>query len=215
MSTANPHLVWGRTVTGPALARASLVVVVVHGRGQDPNWMLQHLVRPVRLAQVAWVLPAADDNSWYPNRFFDPHEANEPWLGHSLAAIGEAVRYVEDSQVPVERIALAGFSQGACLVAEFIATDPRPLAAAAILTGGVFGSEDEIGPLERSLRGMPILVTGHYDDEWVPVARVEETARLLHEAGGRVRMTIHDDPHHQINDDEVSAVRDLLLRAGA
>jgi phospholipase/carboxylesterase len=215
MSTVNPHLAWGTTVTGPVLAKASLVVVVLHGRGQDPNWMLQHLVRPVRLPQVAYVLPAADENSWYPGRFFDPHEANEPWLAHSLGAIDAAVQYVQDSQVPVERIALAGFSQGACLVAEFLATDTRPFAAAAILTGGVFGSDEEIGPLPRSLDGMPIIVTGHYDDEWVPVPRVEETARLLHEAGGKVRMTIHDDPHHQINDDEVAAVRDLLLRAGA
>ena len=56
-------------------------------------------------------------------------EDNEPWVGNALATIGAAVALAEDGGVPVERVALAGFSQGACLVAEMLAREPRPYAA--------------------------------------------------------------------------------------
>jgi phospholipase/carboxylesterase len=41
--------------------------------------------------------------------------------------------------VPPERIVLAGFSQGGCLVAVLLARTPRPYAGVAILTGALIG----------------------------------------------------------------------------
>ena len=176
--------------------------------------MLENLVWQLDLPRAAFVLPSAASGSWYPNRFFDRAEVNEPWLGDALATIGAAVALAEAGGVPVERVVLAGFSQGACLVAEMLERDPRPYAGAAILTGGLFGTEDEL-QVPPPLAGMPVLVTGHVDDSWVPVPRVERTAELLREAGARVELAIHDDPEHQINDDEVAAVRRLLIATGA
>jgi predicted esterase len=100
-------------------------------------------------------------------------------------------------------------------VAEALERDPRPYAAAAILTGGLIGSEDELHPPPESLDGTPVLITGHVDDDWVPVPRVVRTAELLREADASVELAIHDDPEHQINDDEVAAVRRLLIGVGA
>ena len=118
--------------------------------------------------------------------------------------------------MPVERIALAGFSQGACLIAELLSREPRPYAAAAILTGGLFGTEDQIHAPTGSLHGMHVLVTGHVDDSWVPGAARASARRSC--CGRRTRRwssQIHDDPEHQINDDEVAAVRRLLVGVGA
>ena len=176
--------------------------------------MLENLVWDLDLPNAAFVLPAAPQGSWYPNRFFDRIEDNEPWLTDALASIARAVEVAEDRGVPVERIVLAGFSQGACLVAEMLEREPRPYAGAAILTGGLFGTEEELHA-PPPLDGMPVLLTGHVDDSWVPVPRVERTAELLREAGARVELAIHDDPEHQINDDEVAAVRRLLIGTGA
>ena len=44
--------------------------------------------------------------------------ANEPWLGHALEAVEAAIAAVLDAGVPPQRIVLAGFSQGGCLVAD-------------------------------------------------------------------------------------------------
>jgi predicted esterase len=215
LSPANPRPATGTVVVGEPLGSASLAVVVMHGRDQDPQWMLENLVWELDLPNAAFILPAAENNTWYPGRFFDREEENEPWVRHALDTCLDAVRLAEDAGVPVERIALAGFSQGACLVAELLSREPRPYAAAAILTGGVFGTEDQIHAPCESLHGMRVLITGHVDDSWVPVPRVERTAELLQEADAQVELQIHDDPEHQINDDEVAAVRRLLVEVGA
>jgi phospholipase/carboxylesterase len=214
LSPANPRPASDTVVVGAPLETASLVVVVVHGRDQDPHWMLEHLVAPLGLPDAAFILPTVEGGSWYPGRFFDPTEANEPWVSDALAACARAVALAEDAGVPAERVALAGFSQGACLVAEALVRDPRPYAAVAILTGGFFGSDDEL-EAPSSLDGMPVLITGHVDDSWVPVPRVERTAELLEEADARVALAIHDDPEHRINEDEVAAVRRLFVEVGA
>jgi len=214
LSPANPRHATGTVVAGEPLETASIAVVVVHGRDQDPRWMLENLVWELDLPRAAYVLPSAPTGSWYPHRFFDPVEDNEPWLGDALATITSAVTLAGEGGVPVQRVVLAGFSQGACLVAEMLEREPRPYAGAAILTGGLFGTEEELHA-PPALDDMPVLITGHVDDSWVPVPRVERTAELLREAGARVELAIHDDPEHQINDEEVAGVRRLLVEAGA
>jgi predicted esterase len=215
LSPADPRLASGTVVAGAPLDAASVAVVVMHGRDQDPQWMVDNLVAGLDLPRAAFILPEAENNTWYPGRFFDREEENEPWVRNALDCCRRAVGLAEDARIPVERIALAGFSQGACLVAELLAREPRPYAAAAVLTGGLFGTEDQLHAPSGSLHGMPVLVTGHVDDDWVPVPRVERTAELLREAGARVELAIHDDPEHQINDDELAAVRRLLVEVGA
>jgi phospholipase/carboxylesterase len=215
LSPANPRPASGTVVAGEPLRSASLAVVALHGRDQDPRWMLENLVWQLDLPRAAFILPEAENNTWYPGRFFDREEENEPWVRGALATCASAIGIAEEAGLAVDRIALAGFSQGACLVAELLAREPRAYAAAAILTGGLFGTEDQVHVPRASLDGVPILITGHADDDWVPVPRVERTAQLLREAHARVQLCIYDDPEHQINDDEVAAVRRLLVEAGA
>src|SRR5215212_1787604 len=78
LSPANHRPAAGTVLVGEPLETASIAVVVVHGRDQDPHWMLDNFVRPLDLPHVAFILPAAQEGSWYPNRFFDPAEDNEP-----------------------------------------------------------------------------------------------------------------------------------------
>jgi hypothetical protein len=146
LSPANPRTMTGTVVVGRPLQTASLAVVVVHGRDQDPHWMLEHLVGRLDLPLTAFILPTIEGRSWYPGRFFDPAEHNEPWVSEALQTCADAVALAEGAGVPVDRIALVGFSQGACLVAEALERDPRPYAAAAILTGGLIGSARRTRP---------------------------------------------------------------------
>jgi len=171
--------------------------------------MLEHLVLGIDDPDVAYVLPAASGGTWYPGRFNEPRIVNEPQLGHALEAAETAIAEVLDAGVPAERVVLAGFSQGACLVADLIAKAPRSYAGAAILTGALIGPEGEVarpGPLD----GLPVYMETSRYDEWVPLERVEATARALEEAGARVELQVSDEREHRIRDAAVAGVRGLL-----
>jgi phospholipase/carboxylesterase len=196
-------------IVGRALARARRVAVLVHGRTQDPTYMLEHLVVPIDDPDVAYVLPAASGGSWYPGRYYEPRIANEPSLGHALEAVEAAIATVLDAGVPPQRIVIAGFSQGGCLVADAIARNPRPYAGVALLTGALIGAEDDVtkpAPLE----GLPVFMESSRHDEWVALEHVEATAKALEAAGARVTLEVSDDREHRIRDAAVAGVRALL-----
>jgi phospholipase/carboxylesterase len=206
--TTNPHL---RTETATAgNPEAVVAAVVVHGRDQDPEYMLDRLVARLRLDDdVAYVLPRAADRSWYPGRFYDPMEDNEPCLGWSLEAIEAAVARARGGGRTLPRVALIGFSQGACIVAEHLARRPEPYGAAAILTGALFGTAADRMPV-GSVGGLPMFFGIAQDDDWIPVDAVRDTVEAFRRAGARCDLHVYDDQEHGINDDEIVAVRTLL-----
>jgi phospholipase/carboxylesterase len=183
--------------------------VVVHGRGQEPVYMLEHLVLRLDAEDVAYVLPAASGGSWYPARYFDPRSANEPLLGQALEACEAAIADVLAAGVPPERIVLAGFSQGGCLVADLLARTPRAYAGAAILTGALIGPEHEL-PRPAGLDGLRVFMESGRHDEWVALEHVEATARALEAGGASVELQVSDDREHRIRDAAVAGVRALL-----
>jgi len=171
--------------------------------------MLERLVLRIDDPDVAYVLPAASRGSWYPGRLDEPRIVNEPQLGQALEAVEAAIAEVLDAGVPPERVALVGFSQGGCVVADLIARAPRQFAGAALLTGALIGPEGEVtrpGPLD----GLPVFMETSRHDEWVPVERVEATARALEAAGARVELQVSEDRRHRIRDAAVAGVRALL-----
>jgi phospholipase/carboxylesterase len=183
--------------------------VVIHGRGQEPVYMLEHLVLRLDADDVAYVLPAAAGGSWYPARYFDPRPANEPQLSQALEACEAAIADVLAAGVPPQRIVLAGFSQGGCLVAELLALTQRPYAGVAILTGALIGPEHAVAT-PAGLDGLPVFMESSRHDEWVALEWVEATARALEAAGARVELQVADDREHRIRDAAVAGVRALL-----
>jgi len=206
--TANPHLSTETATAGDP--EAAVAAVVVHGRDQDPDYMLQEVVHRLGLDDgVAYVLPRAADRSWYPGRFYDPMEDNEPCLGWSLEAIEAAVQQARGGGRSLPAIALVGFSQGACIVAEHLARRPQPYGAAAILTGALFGTPAARLPV-GSLGGLPMFFGIADDDDWIPVDAVRGTVAAFQRAGARCDLHVYDNQEHGINDDEIVAVRTLL-----
>jgi phospholipase/carboxylesterase len=207
--SANPHLTTETLTAGNP--DAAVAAVLFHGRDQDAEWMLD-VARRIDLDDtVSYILPRAAERSWYPGRFYDPMEDNEPWLGWSLQAIEAAVALAASRARPRSRIALVGFSQGACILAEHLARRPEPYGATAILTGALFGTPD----LERvpvgSLDGLPMFFGIAEKDDWIPIEAVRDTVAAFQRAGARCELRVYDDEEHGVNDDEVAAVRGLLL----
>lgn len=77
------------------------------------------LARLVAPPAVVCVAPQAAGNTWYPYRFTEPATRNEPYLSSALAVLGDLLDRLIGSGLPADRVALLGFSQGACLALEY------------------------------------------------------------------------------------------------
>ena len=88
---------------------------------------------------VAYLAPQAANRTWYPVSFLSPIEQNEPFLTSALGVVAGLVRTLGEKGVPSDRVAILGFSQGACLTLEFAARNPRRYAAIVGLSGGLIG----------------------------------------------------------------------------
>jgi phospholipase/carboxylesterase len=208
----NPHLAIAPVLVGAPLERARLVAVLVHGRDQNEQVMLDAVQR-LALSDVSYTLPVAAGNSWYPNRYYDPVSENEPHLGWALAAIEAAIDAVNHSGVPDSRILVGGFSQGACLIAELTARVARPFVGVAILTGSLFGPPRERRtPVPAS--GLQMYCASSRHDEWVALEDAEATAAAFERAGANVVFETLDDREHLISDRAIAGLRTLLVNPG-
>src|SRR5206468_11569677 len=95
-------------------------LLLIHGRGASAQSMLA-LYEELGVGQVAALAPQAANNTWYPHSFLAPLDANEPYLDSALRKVESLVQDLLIRKIPSERIAILGFSQGACLTSEFIA----------------------------------------------------------------------------------------------
>lgn len=193
-----------------------MVLVLLHGRWYKPESM-RELARRINLPRVACVTPAASGNVWYPERFMDPRALNEPAISDVVAQIHETLDQLQAQGVQPQRVVLGGFSQGAVVALEAVVQRPRPLAAVVALCAGLMGANDDqiVHPPAGALEGLPVLLTGTEQDSWIPVERVERTAAILTAAGARVDMRIYPPADHGVHDEEVVAIRSLLLQLGA
>jgi predicted esterase len=209
----NPHLRTETVFSGVTLETARRAAIVVHGRAQTPEYMLEHLVVSLGLDDVAYVLPAAASQSWYPGRFFESRALNEPWLDYALAALDGALGLVREGGFGADRIVLVGFSQGGCLVSEHVARRPAPYAGVAVLTGGLIGANGETWEPDANatpLAGLPMYLGTRDGDEWVPTDRVRSSAATFARAGAEVSLDVREPGPHAVDPEDVRAVRGLL-----
>ncbi|TCO28039.1 phospholipase/carboxylesterase [Kribbella steppae] len=207
----NPHLASTPVLYGAPLAEAALVVYAVHGRGQGPGFMAEQADR-VDLPGVAWLAPQADADTWYPQSFLAPLEQNQPRLDHALSMVRSHLADLGRLGWPQRDVVLFGFSQGACLLSEYLLRDQPPCAGAFIHTGGYLGPEDRPRAAVQGsgLPGTEIVLLCAEDDEFVPLTRVEKTAGAFASLGARIELTTYDDPVHHLNDDSIARLRRML-----
>jgi len=159
---------------------------------------------------VAYVAPEAAGSTWYPHPFLAPLAANEPWLSSALGRLGAVVAGLERDGVPAERVVLLGFSQGACLAAEFAARNARRYGGLALLSGGLIGPPGTSRAYGGALDGTPAFVGCSDADPHIPPWRVAETADVLSTLGARVDLRVYPGMGHTVNADELDAVRAMI-----
>lgn len=207
----NPHLSAPPLLRGAPLADAGLVVYGVHGRGQGPGFMVEQYER-VGLPGVTWVIPGADADTWYPQGFMAPPEENQPHLDHALDAVRTHLGDLARAGWASRDVVLFGFSQGACLLSEYVLRDQPSCAGAFLHTGGHLGPEAKPWPAVpgTGLPGTEIVLLCAEEDEFVPLTRAEQTAGALASLGAKVEFTTYDDPLHHLNEDSIVRLRRML-----
>jgi predicted esterase len=191
----------------PSAAR--LVVVLVHGRGASAEAIFT-LADQFEVGDVAYVAPEAADHTWYPYSFLAPMEQNEPKLSSALHLLEGVMDDVMRRGIPSNRIALVGFSQGACLTLEFAARHAQRYAAIAGLSGGLIGPPGTPRDYAGTLAQTPLFLGCSDVDAHVPVERVHESATVFKRLGAAVDERIYPGMGHTVNRDELDAVRALL-----
>jgi phospholipase/carboxylesterase len=187
------------------------VVILIHGRGQDPRDLDDMIVARIGLPEVAYVAPQAADHTWYPLGFMKPVEENQPRLDFALARIAALADELGAQGLALEQQVIFGFSQGACLASEYVYRRRQRVAALCAFTGGLIGpagSRWETGG--APFDGMPVLLGGASEDPWVPASRMRETAEVFQQLGARVDAPTYPSALHEINDDQIARARGIL-----
>jgi predicted esterase len=196
-----------------ALDNAEAAVIVIHGRGSTAQSMLAiYEYLPHRADhKLSYIAPQAAGNSWYPFSFLYPLEQNEPYLSSALATIANLVAKVESVGIPSEKIAILGFSQGACLALEYAARHAKRYGAVIGYSGGLIGADGTPRDYAGSLAGTPVFLGCSNVDFHIPEKRVLESADILRGLGGNVDVRIYPNMGHTINDEEYAVGTQLLL----
>ncbi len=205
----DPHANQPIIFRGTPLSHARVAVLAVHGRGATAGDILA-LAEQLALPEFACVAPQASDNTWYPKRFLEPLENNEPWLTSALGFLDRTLQQILDSGAPAERVVLLGFSQGACLTLEFAARHARRYGAIAGLSGALIGPDDARRQYPGSFSGTPIFLGCSDVDPHVPQERVLQTAAVLQQLGGQVTARLYPAMAHTVNQDEIEFMRGLM-----
>ena len=210
---ADPHASQPALHAGPPLARARLVAILVHGRGASADDILG-LAQEFGARDIAYIAPQAAGNTWYPSPFLSPIEQNEPWLSSALGVIETLVDDLERQGTAADRVALMGFSQGACLTLEFAARHARRYAAIAGFSGGLIGPPGTPREYAGDFSATPVFLGCSDVDPHIPVERVRETGSVFRRMGADVDERIYSRMGHTIVRDEIDAVSAMLARVG-
>ena len=205
----SPHANSPVLFAGPAPEKSDATLILVHGRGATAEDMLG-LFEELAVSRCAAVAPQAAGHTWYPHSFLAPLESNQPYLDSALDRLESLVQELMSRGTSEDRIALLGFSQGACLASEFAARHPRKYGAVMGLTGGLIGPPGTPRNYAGSLQGVSVFLGSGDPDPHVPFARVQETRDVLQKMGATVDLRRYPKMGPTVNEEEVNAGRSLL-----
>jgi phospholipase/carboxylesterase len=199
---------------GVPLAEAEAVCVLLHGRGQSPEVMLDLAVARLRSVAVHYVLPRAPGGTWYDARAVDPlTPRTRAQLAASLDQVSRDIEGVLGLGWRADRMLLAGFSQGACLALEWVLSRGPIPAALAVLTGCRVGS-DARGA--QRLDGLPVYMANGDADPWIPVQNYNDAAVVLSDLGAVVEADLLVGRDHTVSQLEIDRLTGILcnIKAG-
>jgi predicted esterase len=198
---------------GPGLESSTAAMIMIHGRNAGPENILE-LAGLLRHPGFTFLAPAAAGGTWYPFSFMAETARNEPGLSSGLAAIDRLIHAIEEKRIPKRRIILLGFSQGACLSCEYAVRHAGRFGGVVALSGGLIGPPGTVWEDSGSFEGTPVFLGCSDVDSHIPKARVDESAAVFARMGATVTKRIYPGMGHQVNEDELEFVRELMVVVG-
>ena len=195
---------------GTNLEDAKLAIILLHGRGATAKSLLS-LANALHTDGSSFLAPQAALNRWYPNTAFGPLETNEPDLTAALDTVDGLVNELREKGFSDQQIAFGGFSQGACLAAEYLIRNPKRYGGLFVFSGARIGPLDMMRDNNGSFDRMPVFIGGSDVDPWVMHDLLKETADIFEKMGATVDFRTYPGMEHTINQDEIDAVRAMLV----
>ncbi len=208
-----PHGGQPVVMAGLPLEDARAAMILVHGRGAAPPNIME-LALALAHPGFAYLAPAAAGNTWYPYSFMADMPTNEPGLSSGLAVLDGLVKRVREAGIPRDRIVLAGFSQGACLMSEYSVRHAARYGAVLAFSGGLIGPPGTTWPYEGDFAGTPVFLGCSDVDPHVPRERIDESAEVFARMGAAVEKRLYPGMGHLINDDEIAFARSIVEDVG-
>lgn len=194
---------------GQPLGSGRAAMIMVHGRNAGPENILE-LASLIPHPQYSFLAPSAAGGTWYPLSFMAEIARNEPGLSSGLGVIHELVGSIEARGVPRRRIILLGFSQGACLSSEYAVRNASRFGGVVALSGGLIGPPGTVWNYPGSFEGTPVFLGCSDVDSHIPKARVDESAAVFSAMGAAITERIYPGMGHQVNEDELELVREMM-----
>jgi len=197
---------------GKALGEANKALIMLHGRGGGSAEDILSMSSYLNVKDYVLVAPEATNNSWYPYSFLMPPAQNEPWLSSALSLLKDVVTDLNNKGISSENIYFMGFSQGACLVLEYVTRNATKYGGVAAFTGGLIGDKIYSENYKGDFSGTPVFIGTGNPDTHVPVERVYETANILKNMNAFVTEKVYNRMGHTINEDEIQNANDLVFK---
>lgn len=204
-----PHQRQPVAESGAPASRAKAGMIMLHGRGATAKsilWFSDEFAQP----DVRYLAPQAKLHTWYPYSALEPIEKNQPYLSSALQAVYDLIQQLITENIPLEKIVLLGFSQGACLALEYAARHPQNLGGVVGLSGGLIGSKIDPENYSGNLQNTPVYIGIGASDQHIPLKRIHQTADIMKQLEGNVSKKIFPNTGHTIAEEEVKFVRGLL-----
>ena len=207
--TSDPHRDQPLLQLGLPLSQASTALILLHGRGGSARDMFS-LGEDLAGPKFALLFPQAANNSWYPYSFLAPTDQNEPYLTSAIRKVEATVQLAFSAGIRMNKVVIAGFSQGACLATEFVARFPRKYGGLLAFTGGLIGPLGSDLTHSGDLTGLPAFFGSGDPDAHVPWRRVNESAEVLKRMGADVAIHRYPGMPHTVSLEEVESARQHL-----
>ena len=209
-----PHAGQPLASAGAPLGTSPVAMILVHGRNAAPANILS-FVPAFGRPDITYLAPAAAGGTWYPLSFMAEKEKNEPGIASGLWVLEQLVAHVVRAGVDKNRTVLLGFSQGACLTAQFAASHADRYGGVVLYSGGLIGPPGTTWNYPGAFGGTPAFLGCSDVDAHVPQSRVDESAAVFQRMGATVTEKIYPGMGHLVNEEEIAFTRALLDEVSA
>ena len=196
---------------GKDISEAKKALVMLHGRGGNAREFLS-LANHLNVSDFALFAPQATNSSWYPHSFLAKPAENEPWLSSALKILNDLLQEIKSKGITSENIYFIGFSQGACLTAEFVTRNASRFGGVVLFTGGFIGDKIYTENYKGDFAGTPVFIGTGNPDAHVPVERVNETSKIMEKMNAAVTVKVYDNRPHSISQDEIKTANEIIFK---